>query len=89
VSHTVMRTAEASSFAVMPTCPPSGVNFTALDSRLKTTCLTLRSSASMTSIVGSTSKLSAMPWRLLRSRTMVRPFSKASESEKRPSSISI
>src|SRR5438105_2673320 len=31
----------------MPTRPPSGVNLTALDSRLKTTCFTLRSSASI------------------------------------------
>ena len=36
VSHTVMRTpAVSSSPALIPTCPPSGVNLTALERRLK------------------------------------------------------
>src|SRR6266446_5394860 len=89
VSHTVIHTPASSIPALIPTCPLSGVNLTALESKLNTTCLTFRSSASMTSIAGSTSRLRAMPWRPARSRTMVRPFSRISGRAKRPTSSSI
>jgi len=40
-----MATQVVSSFALTSTRPPSGVNFTAFDSRLSRICLNLRSSA--------------------------------------------
>ena len=55
VSRTATWTPPSTIRAETSTCPPSGVNFTALESRLKTTCLTFRSSASMRSSAGSTS----------------------------------
>src|SRR4029079_3391575 len=43
VSFTAISTFVVSSFALTSTRPPSGVNFTALDSRLRRICFTLRS----------------------------------------------
>ena len=47
VAHRHRRPCRRRGTASTSTRPPSGVNFTALDSRLNTTCLTLRSSASI------------------------------------------
>src|SRR3989338_1734908 len=41
VSHTVISASKPFIFACMPILPPSGVNLTAFESRLKTICLTL------------------------------------------------
>ena len=51
--------------------PPSGVNLTALDSRLSRICLSLRSSATISPSRGSTSMPSVMPCRCARSRISV------------------
>src|SRR5207244_1561850 len=60
-SRTHTTTSSPAARALTSTCPPRSVNFTALVSRLKSTCLSLRSSASMTPMPGSTSRRSAMP----------------------------
>src|SRR5687768_14000095 len=69
VSRTATSTCPFSARARTSTLPPSGVNLTALDSRLNTTCLTFRSSASTDPIAGSTSNVSATRCWLARSRT--------------------
>src|SRR6185436_9302292 len=48
--------------------PPSGVNLSAFDSRFRSTCFTLRSSAWIIPSAGSTTRSSAIPRRLARSR---------------------
>ena len=83
-------TSPSTSRATTSTRPRSGVNFTALDSRLKITCLTLRSSASIRSDRAiDVQAQRRSPWRLARSRTIVSPLSSASASEKVPSSSSM
>jgi hypothetical protein len=57
------------------TRPPSGMNFTALESRFKRICLTLRSSATMSATLGSTVCVSVIPCRVARSRIRVRALS--------------
>ncbi len=47
LSRTAISTAPSLGWAETSTRPSSGVNLTALDSKLKITCFTLRSSASM------------------------------------------
>jgi len=50
------------------TSPPRSVNFNALVSRLKSTCLSFRSSASTVPALGSTSSRRLIPLRVARSR---------------------
>src|SRR5215813_2009583 len=57
------------------TRPPSGVNFTALDSRFSTTCLKRRRSASSRPTTGSTSRLRRILCLSARSRTSERQYS--------------
>ncbi len=58
-------------------CPPSGVNFSALDRRFSSTCFTLRSSARIIPRRSSIVLHSAMPRRCARSRTRISVFSMA------------
>ena len=58
------------------TRPPSGVNFTALDSRFSTTCLKRRRSASSRPTSGSTSRLRRILCLSARSRTIERQYSR-------------
>ena len=55
--------------AATATVPPSGVNLTALDTRLSTTCLNFSSSARTMPTSSLTSRVKAMPWVAARSRT--------------------
>ena len=72
-----------------PRVPPSGVNFTAFDSRFSTICLNLRSSAANRAQLGSTRSSSVMPCRCARSRTSVIALSSASAGRTSDSSSSM
>src|SRR5215831_18482404 len=79
--------------AVMLIRPPSGVNFTALERRLRRICLIFRSSPTYSPSRSSTSKSSVIPCLTARSRTNVRALSMAkgrsnlaSSSSMRPAS---
>ena len=69
VSLTAICTPASVAKAATEIRPPSGVNFTALDSRLSRICLTLRSSPAKEFRRVSISTFSAMPCRFARSRT--------------------
>ena len=77
VSLTEISTEPSASLAFIPILPPSGVNFTALERRLRRICLILRSSPTKSPRSSSTDKSSVIECRTARSRTNVRAFSNA------------
>ena len=93
VSLTEISTEPSVCLALIPIRPPSGVNLTALESRLRSICLILRSSPRKSPSRSSTATSSAMPCLVARSRTKVRALSMAkgrsnvaSSSSMRPAS---
>ena len=76
VSVTEISTAPLLCIALISIRPPSGVNFTALDSRLRS-ILDLRSSPTNSPRRSSTLTSTVMPCRVARSRTKVRALSMA------------
>src|SRR5437763_5478751 len=89
VSVTSTSTTPSVSRAETSTRPPVGVNLTALDSKLKITWRSLRSSARIVISAGWSVRSSATPARRARSACMVRPASSAwrNENSERASSI--
>ncbi len=75
VSDTDTSSSPCSLLATTPMAPPAGVNFTALPTRLTTTCLNRSSSDSTSPTSSPTSRVSSMPLRLARSRTTERAYS--------------
>src|SRR5262249_18751836 len=89
VSVTAISTKPSAGCAVTAIRPPSGVNLTALERRLRSTCLTFRSSPTSSPRRGSTVWLTRRPWRSARSRTSVRAFSRAAGRSNGASSSSM
>ena len=77
VSLTEISTEPSVCLALIPIRPPSGVNFTALESRLRSICLILRSSPTKSPSRSSTVTSRLMPCFVARSRTKVRALSMA------------
>ena len=75
VSRTLTCASSPARRASTVTDPPSGVNFTALVSRFRITCLSLRSSAWAMPRLGSMSHASEIAWLAARSRTIATPCS--------------
>ncbi len=89
VSHTVISIKLSARCALIPTWPLSGVNFTALESRLKMICFTLRSSAVSAYISSLMSSDKRIPCDSARSFTTTRLPSSSSRKLTVPSSSSI
>src|SRR6266404_8286024 len=89
VSATATSTFPSRRSADTSTTPPAGVNFTALERRLKTTCRSFRSSASSVISAGSTVSRSSTPRRAAVSALTVTPLSSTVRSETGESSSSI
>ena len=75
VSLTEISTEPSACLALIPIRPPSGVNFTALDSKLSSICLIFLSSPTKSPRRSSTVTSRLMPCFVARSRTKVRALS--------------
>src|SRR5262249_4436985 len=75
VSLTEISTEPSACLALIPIRPPSGVNLTAFDSKLRRICLILRSSPTNSPSRSSTVTSRLMPCFVARSRTKVRALS--------------
>src|SRR5438067_4121490 len=81
VSATETQTSPSTRAERISTLPPAGVNLTAFESRLKTTCRIRRSSPATIPTEASIVRPSSTPFLIPRSLTMTTPRSSASRSE--------